>query len=234
MTESSKYFDAMLGPNFREGSENEIVLRDIDGTTLQLVIHFCYAGHTKITTDNVEELIDAASRMEFLRLEQDCCDFLIDNLTVENCVDALLIADKYNFSELNQKALQFIRDHFEAVPIADVLEVSHENFDELLKYAHYRIEESIIFDRLVQWVGHNKVERAKYVPALAEHIRLEHISDEVIRHWPESQIMDIWNSRFNFSLFKKKFSRSTKTTIVIVISKCGRCSPTSRADSAVI
>lgn len=181
MIESSKYFQVMFGPDFREGNEEEIVLHDIDGATLRLLIDFCYAGHTTITRDNVEDLIDAAARMEFVKLEQDCCKFLIDILAIDNCVDALLIADKYNFTELKQKALNFIRNHFEDVAVDDLVEINYKNFAELLKYEHYKIHESTIFDRLVRWISHDKKERAEYVPLLVECVRLEHIPDEVIR-----------------------------------------------------
>lgn len=171
----------MLGPNFCEGGKNEIVLKDIDGPTLQLLIDFCYTGRTTITRDNVEELIDAAASMEFVRLEQDCCKFLIDNMAVNNCLDALFIAEKYNSKELSNKSLKFIRDHFGHVPIADVVEISYANFTELLKYEDHKIHESIVFDRLVQWIDHDRKERTKYVASLVKYIRLQHIPDKVIR-----------------------------------------------------
>lgn len=181
MIESSKYFQAMLGPNFREGNEKEIVLHGIDGFTLQHLIDFSYAGGTTITTDNFEALLDAAASMEFVELEQDCCKFLMDNLSLGNFPDALFFADKYSFEKLKQKALNLIRDHFEDIPVVDLLEISYESFVELLKYEHSKIEESVLFDRLAQWVGHNKTERAKHVPSLVKHIRMQHITDEVIQ-----------------------------------------------------
>lgn len=171
----------MFGPNFCEGGKKEIVLQHIDGATLQCLIEFCYKGRTTITTDNVEDLIDAAASMEFVRLEQDCCKFLIDYLRVDNCLDALLIADKYNFEELSKKSLKFIRDHFEDVPIADMLEISYTYFTELLKYEDHKIHERIVFDRLVRWIDYDKKERTKYVPSLIVYIRLEHITDKVNR-----------------------------------------------------
>lgn len=204
MTESSKYFQAMLGPNFREGSEEEIVLPHINGTTLQLLIDFCYFGHATITRDNVEELIEAAASMEFVQLEQDCCEFLIDNLTVDNCLDALFMADTYNSTKLKQKTLQFIRDHFEDVALVDVHDISYENVVELLKYEQYKIPECIIFDRLVRWIYHNRKERTKYVPVLVQYVRLEHIQDDVssapdlINEWKNS------NFRFFFLVFPQR------------------------------
>lgn len=172
----------MLGPNFREANEKEIVLHDIDGATLQLLINFCYAGRITITSDNIEDLVDAAARMELIPLEQDCCKFLIDNLTIDNCLDVLFIADKYNFTQLNQKTLDFMCEHFEDIPIADMVEINYKNFNELLNYGNYKFPESIVFDRLVRWCGHNERERAKYVPLLVDYIRLECIPDEVIRY----------------------------------------------------
>lgn len=211
MIESSKYFQAMLGPNFREGNEKEIVLHGIDGSTLQHLIDFSYAGGTIITTDNIEALLDAAASMEFVELEQDCCKFLMDNLSLGNFLDALFFADKYSFEKLKQKALNLIRDHFEDIPVVDLLEISCESFVELLKYERFKIEECVLFDRLAQWVGHNKTERAKHVPSLVKHIRMQHITDEVIRieKTTSKLIIFLYLFQISFSSSSRKSSHSS-------------------------
>lgn len=78
-------------------------------STPKLLIAFCNTGHIVITSDNIEDIIDAAASMEFVQLEKGCCQHLISNLEVDNCMDALLLADKYNLAKLNQESLKFTR-----------------------------------------------------------------------------------------------------------------------------
>lgn len=68
MMASSPYFNALLGPNYKEAEKKEIKLSKIDGKTLKTIIHFCYTGRVEITNDTVADILAAASSMELVQL----------------------------------------------------------------------------------------------------------------------------------------------------------------------
>lgn len=71
MMSASKYFRALLGPYFKEGHDNEVIISNIDGPTLNLIINYCYSGKIQITDDNIMEIVSAASAMELVLLRCD-------------------------------------------------------------------------------------------------------------------------------------------------------------------
>lgn len=121
ISESSEYFEVLLGPNFREGTANEITLKSVDGPTLKAIIGYIYTGVVELSGDNVESVLSAASGMELVSLERQCEKYLDDNLTEENCAISLLLADKYYLNQLYGKALAFVCEHFEKISTTDLM-----------------------------------------------------------------------------------------------------------------
>lgn len=177
---ASRYFEALLGPNFREGSNNEdIILPHIDGTTLRLVIDYCYTGRIDINNNNVNSIVCAASSMEFIELEQLCCQFLGQNLCTDNCIETFLLADKFSFDSLKRKAFLRILNHFENVPPEEFLRFDVKNLMELLNYDKIEASEETVFDRLRLWMETNSSESEDRGPELLRCIRLECLSAKV-------------------------------------------------------
>lgn len=173
---SSPYFAALLGSNFREGAQKEILLEEIDGQMLETILDFVYTGIVEINSKNVGSVVEAASRMEFIQIEAKCSGFWGANLAIENCMEVFLYADKYYFKNLRAKALNFICNHFEDIPIEDFQQFDAKNFHELLENDQIAAAETIVFDRLAQWLSRNKSGAQKRETELLQLIRLERIS----------------------------------------------------------
>lgn len=108
MISTSEYFQAFLGPNFKEGHGAEVTIADIDGSTLKSIINFCYTGKIEINVENIMQLVWSASTMGFVYIERECKQFWCDNLTASNCVEFFVMADKFGFLELRRKSLAYI------------------------------------------------------------------------------------------------------------------------------
>lgn len=179
MMASSPYFKMLLGSKRPEMDQDEVILSDIDGATLKTIIQFCYSGHAQITCDTADDVMTAAIDMELNYLEEICLDFWNDKLAIDNCVTQLMFASKYDLIEMWNNSLFFICDKFEQIPIADMVELDEENFEAILKEDEIAADESTIFSRFVEWVQHDKAERAQYVATMTNSIRLQHMPTEV-------------------------------------------------------
>lgn len=176
---ASKYFQALLGPNFKEGHEEEVTLPNVDGPTLKSIIDFCYSGNIKITDENIMEVISAASAMELVFIEQKCEQFWNNRLAAPNCVETFLQADKYNFLELRKKSLDFICENFVLVGCNKFQELEFSHFSEIMKCDEIQALESSIFLHSLKWVDYDVENRSKYAPELIKLIRLGKIEPEV-------------------------------------------------------
>lgn len=108
LTAASKYFLALLGPNFEEGSKTEFVLDDTDGETFKAIVDFCYTGRINLTEENVTKYLAIASSVQFDLLEEKCWQFYAANLIVANSVSTLIVAEKYSNADLRRKAFDLI------------------------------------------------------------------------------------------------------------------------------
>jgi len=60
----SDYFRAMLTGDMRESRESCVTLQGISSFGLQVVVEFIYTGILKVSLDNVEEILAAASHLQ--------------------------------------------------------------------------------------------------------------------------------------------------------------------------
>jgi len=60
----SDYFRAMLTGDMRESRESCVTLQGITSFGLQAVVEFIYTGSLKVSLDNVEEILAAASHLQ--------------------------------------------------------------------------------------------------------------------------------------------------------------------------
>lgn len=179
MMSSSDYFRALLGPHFKEGKEEEVIIENVDGQTLKAIVNFCYSGKIQITDENILKLVEASSFMLLVRIQRKCEQFWSDKLATSNCVDIFSAADEYSFADLRKKSFDFICEHFETVVAIDLHKIKVSLLSELLKYDQIHAREEFIFQRLVEWAGYHETTRSTHVPELFKSIRLAKISQPV-------------------------------------------------------
>lgn len=64
MAACSDYFRVMLTGFMKESREQVVVLKGVTAGGLKVVVDFAYTGRLELTTDNVEEVLSAASHLQ--------------------------------------------------------------------------------------------------------------------------------------------------------------------------
>lgn len=54
MASNSEYFDTMFTSNFKELSENELKMNDIEPNAFEIIIDYMYTSNVNITEQNVQ------------------------------------------------------------------------------------------------------------------------------------------------------------------------------------
>lgn len=146
MMTASNFFEMWFKPNLRQAIENEITLNEVDRTTLESIIGFCYTGHIDITETSVVQIATVALRFELVEVEQKCAKFWESILNIENCVCILQIADKHKLLNLRLQAMMFVCENFQNVPIVDLVKIKCEIFEEILSSDRMNASEAVVFE----------------------------------------------------------------------------------------
>lgn len=171
------YFAALLGPSFKEGNEKVIRLQNIDGDTLKLLINYCYTGQLQFTETNLDLVLAGASSFELVRIEEQCCEYLADSVTLDTCLQHFLRADKYSFVHLRKRTFEFIAENFAILWQSEKYlllddKCALEIFDSDLLNA----SEDTVFFAVQKWMEANKPICSDLIANLLKCIRLEYIS----------------------------------------------------------
>lgn len=179
MAAASKYFAASLGSSFQESGKSECLLEGTDGETVKSIVDFCYTGEICLTEENVRNFLVIASSVQLDLLEVVCHRFLEDNLTFANCVDTLILADKYSATVLRQRAIGAICSRFDKLPINEIQKLDQQLLGDVLKSEKIEADEELVFKRLMEWFQSEESVRKQHIPELLKSIRLELIPQQV-------------------------------------------------------
>ncbi|XP_056157860.1 kelch-like protein 10 [Lampris incognitus] len=142
---------------------------------MHLIIQYAYTDSVPVTVSNVEELLVTADHFRVTGLIRGCCDFLQDQLCLENCVGIWRLTDFYYCPDLKQKAFRFILHHFEEmVQVSEeFLELPLSQLAEILEQDELNVKkESAVFEVILRWIAHMPEERKGEISVLLPKVRL--------------------------------------------------------------
>ncbi|XP_034563064.1 kelch-like protein 11 [Notolabrus celidotus] len=184
LSAASQYFTLMLGGQFSESVSGRVELKEWSSTTgpdpdtVERVIQFMYTGEIRVTTANVDEVLELADRFLLTQLKSFCGDFLMKKLSLVNCVAVHSLAHMYTLDELARGAAKTIRRNFHRV-------IRNEEFFTLpfhlvrdwLSDPEITVDsEEELFEAITNWVQQNTSEREKHFEELFRLLRLPQIA----------------------------------------------------------
>jgi BTB/POZ domain len=95
----SKVFFAMLMQDMSEASTGLVKIKDFDSKIMKEVLRFIYCNEINDLSENAWELIYAAEKYDLKGLKKMCFKSIIETLTYENVLKALLVAHQIEDSE---------------------------------------------------------------------------------------------------------------------------------------
>ena len=180
MVACSDYFRAMLIGQMRESTDNKVELKGVTGEGLTAVVTFAYTGSLRLSLENLEEVLAAATHLQMAEAVELCCVFMEMALTVDNCVDILNLSELYSLSRSLNKARTFILHHFEMfcgteqyarLTASQLASMLQENC--LVVQSEYKL-----FQLVLNWINHDRPAREPHVATLMRQLRLPLLSGE--------------------------------------------------------
>ena len=99
--------------NMTEAQEKIIDIEDLDIETVRDMLKYMYAGKIENLNTRSPRLLEAADKYQLSELKEICEEMLCDNLTVDTCLECLVLADLHTAEDLKQAAIKFVVDHSE-------------------------------------------------------------------------------------------------------------------------
>ncbi|XP_068729468.1 kelch-like protein 3 isoform X2 [Montipora capricornis] len=181
---ASPFFLSLLVSDMREGKEQfiRIELEEATGSVMEEVFKYIYTGNVAVTKENAYDLLAAADYLLLPGLKTLTCDFLEENITIENCIFNYYFADKYRCLELMEESCEFINSNFSSVMETD--DFLKLDIVKVMKWVSSDCvtvgSEEEIFKGIVKWVSHKKSERESNFAELLSQVRLKSMSHDFL------------------------------------------------------
>nr|XP_015205271.1 PREDICTED: kelch-like protein 3 isoform X2 [Lepisosteus oculatus] len=102
-----------------ESKAQRVEIKDVDGQTLRKLVDYIYTAEIKVTEDNVQVLLPAASLLQLMDVREVCCDFLQAQLHPTNCLGIRAFADLHTCTQLLRQAHTYAELHFSEVMLGE-------------------------------------------------------------------------------------------------------------------
>ncbi len=174
----SPYFKAMFTGDMAESKQREITINGIDADTLESIVDYAYTANIKITEDNVQLLLPAASILQFEEIRQVCSDFMLHRLSTDNCLGVRIFAEIHGCPHLESAASVFSQSHFpEVSKKEEFLNFTVDQLKELMSKDQLNVQSEFeVFEALMNWIEQDKESRQKYIADLVNQVRLPLLS----------------------------------------------------------
>lgn len=171
---ANSYFSSLLTIEMREKYQNEILIENIDGGTLQSIVEFCYSGKIKISKENVDDLLAAADMFQFANLKEKCIENFERMLEPVNCLGIIALAEQYNLEGLKASATTLAHNRFmEVINTEELVHLETPQLLELLSNDNINVDsEEDVFLALTKWIDFNLKSRQKHIKDLVQAIRV--------------------------------------------------------------
>ncbi|XP_007902281.1 kelch-like protein 34 [Callorhinchus milii] len=159
---SSDYFRSMFKSHTRESGEGVIHLHLVSAVGLQRVLDFIYNSCLSLSLDTLPQTLETARYLQVVEAVRLCSQYLISNLSLENCCDSANIADRYVLPEVQRKAELYISSHLWELlePRAEdsgLMDLNVESMKAVLEADHIpRTKEITLLSLVLRWLNQDE------------------------------------------------------------------------------
>ncbi|KAG8580104.1 hypothetical protein GDO81_007140 [Engystomops pustulosus] len=152
-------------------------MSNINAEVLELLLEFVYTGSLIIDSANAKILLEAASKFQFHTFCKVCVSFLEKQLTANNCLGILAMAEAMQCVELYNMAKAYALQNFpEVANQEEILNISREDFVSYISNDSLNTKaEELVYETVIKWIKKEPASRAQHSAELLAVVRLPFI-----------------------------------------------------------
>ena len=108
----SPVFEAMFQEGYKEHEDNYVNIEDMDSDVFEVFLRYLYSGQVDKLEEMFTVLLADADKYDVQPLREICIQHMPKNISVDNAVDVLALADRHSVESVKSLALQFIKFNF--------------------------------------------------------------------------------------------------------------------------
>ena len=152
---SSAVFDAMFNGQMAMRDDSAIEIPDVEPLAFSALLKFLYTDEISVESHNVMSILYAAKKYAIPALEQECVEFLKDNIQSENVFMLLSQARLFDEPVLASLCLESIdKNTSEALSSDGFTDIDLETLCLVLGRDSLGIRESKLFSAVTKWAEH--------------------------------------------------------------------------------
>ncbi|GAB6025875.1 hypothetical protein CHUAL_014049 [Chamberlinius hualienensis] len=173
----SPYFKAMFSSELAESRQERVALNGVEAEMIKQLIEYAYTSEITITKSTVQALLSAANLLEILPVRDACCDFMLKNMDITNCLGINIFAESHACFDMQERAKNFALRYFPEVSQQDeFVHLPAIKLIELIESDHLEVDsEETVFNAVVMWYKYN-LERSEGFDKILENVRLPLLS----------------------------------------------------------
>ncbi|XP_076095876.1 kelch repeat and BTB domain-containing protein 8-like [Mytilus galloprovincialis] len=175
---SSPFFMAMFSTDMAESHQDKIALHEIDSLTMELVLDYIYTGQVSLSEDTVQHLLSASNRFQLLSLRTGCAEFMMNHITVVNCIGVYFFAKAHECEILALKAKEIINNQFSVLcKQQEFLSLPADKLVEIVSDDDINVTvEETVFEACLEWVMTEKEKRQNHLMEIMNCVRFANIT----------------------------------------------------------
>ncbi|TRZ03805.1 hypothetical protein DNTS_027797 [Danionella cerebrum] len=172
------YFRAMFLSEMSEARAEQVEIRDFEPEALQALVGFAYSSRVRISLENVQPLLYAASILQVELVAAACCRYMRAHLHPSNCLAVRSFAQSHHRPHLVEEADRYTCRHFSAVlQCPDFTSVTPQHLLTLLGSSELNIQsESQVYSAALTWLRANPQHHAAWLHQIMAQVRLPLLS----------------------------------------------------------
>ena len=113
MIASCDYFDAMARSGMQETRTDKVELKGVTPQGINEVIDFIYSGELRLSLSNIADILRVVSHLQVQHALKLCEEYLIEETTVDNCIEMLNLADMFCIGTVRTAVNNFVLRNFD-------------------------------------------------------------------------------------------------------------------------
>lgn len=136
-------------------------------------------GVLKVDEESVGRLLEAAHLLQITTAISICCEFIVKELSTDNCLKFWLLAKHLMLKELEEVALRYCLDNFMNISKTVYADLSYEELDEIIRNSSLVSTARDIFIIIMTWIQHEPEARINDIIKLSTRVDFNFIKKTV-------------------------------------------------------
>ncbi|XP_077290676.1 kelch-like protein 4 [Arctopsyche grandis] len=176
LASASEYFNGEFKEVIRDRERpiTELLIRNEDEESVQVVIDYCYTGVIELSENSAKNVMSVASLFQLDDILHAYCNFLQKNMHTSNSLGFWLLGKLHSCPSLEKYAFDFVERHFtEVFEYKEFLKLEVEELNLFIKSDGINVSnEEFVFKVVKEWLLFDRTNRDRHMVTLLENVKL--------------------------------------------------------------